>query len=448
MKIAKLLFMISVVLLLSVASAADSSRDAVKITKENATALAINYAKVNLKAAANVTAVEIELDPNTLMYRVTLTDNINQYILNVDSTSGAVSTVAVRPVEIKEVETPESTEGKEVKGTPEETKEKKEMKVEEEKGKNMRFAQSGGNFTGKFVSFNLSDGNITNYAFGGKTIFDSISLGFTPRVKAEGSVVKLTAGGEKTEVEIHDNPNGHMTIETEDKVNITFTLASGIGAKVNQSKVELTGVNASIISVGEEGTANFTLSGNNLKASLDQAKIMFKAVPLTAQTEKEKEFDDEVSDGIANRKIGAVVSIERSDSQDEVTFEDVNVIVNTVKNNTVSINVSSSLPEGKTVVLRINNDILGAVNPRDVRVQFDGADIQMADNYADVIDIKSDKPKYLIVIGAKDVEALVSIPKFSEHQITFTTTPKAPGFSALLGALALVFAARYLVRRK
>lgn len=461
MKIAKLLFLISVVLLLSVAYAAEMEKGTVKITQENATALAINYAKVNLKASNNVTLVNIELQSGQKIYRVTLTDNINEYILNVDSTTGAVSTVAVRPVEAKEVK-PEGTEEKtkevkeekaeekekEVKEEEAEKKKKEEREEEEREKKNMRFARTGDTFNGKFVSFQISDGNILNYTFGGELIFKSISLGFTPRIKAEGSEVELTAGEkeEKTEVKIHDNPNGLMTIETEGKLNLTFTLA--VGAEVKQSKVELTGVNASIRRVGEEGMVNFTLSGSTLKASLDHGKIMFKAVPLTAKTEKEKEFEDEIEEGIAHKKIGAVVSIEKSESHDEISLDDVKVVVNTVKNNTVSVNVSSSLTEGKTVVIRINNDILAAVNPRDVKVKFDDEDIQQADNYADVIDIKSDKPKYLIVIGAKDVEALVSIPKFSEHQITFTTTPKAPGFTALLGALALVFAARYLVRRK
>ncbi len=62
------------------------------------------------------------------------------------------------------------------------------------------------------------------------------------------------------------------------------------------------------------------------------------------------------------------------------------------------------------------------MNPKDVKILLDGVEIQQADNYADAINITDGKPKYLVVIGAKDVEALVSIPKFSEHQVTITTT--------------------------
>ncbi len=445
MKITKPLFLIAVVFLLSAAVAADNEKAPVaKITQENAKALAIDYAKTNLKAGGNVAVVEIRIESNGMLYRVKLEDAAKEYVLDVNSTSGAVSVIsqAEKPAETTEVkgEKPVKTEEK-----------KKEEVGKGEEEKKMQFAQAGNSYSGKYVSFTYSDGGILNYSLGGKTIFDSISIsGFTPvRIKAEGTEVKLTDKDERIELEIHDNPDAIIKITSEDAVDVNFSLAAGISATINQTEVDLTGINASVVGVGEEGTVRFALSGNVLVSSLDHAKIMFKATPLTARTEKEKEFDDKVLEGIDRGKIGAVVHIEKNDSHDEVSLDSVNVTVNTIQNNTVSLNVSSELSGGKTILITVSNKILRAVSTKDVHVTFDGAEIQQADNYADVMNQTGNRPKYLILVGVSDVEALVSIPKFSEHQITITAMPlKAPGFNAILAAFSLLFAVWYFVRRK
>ncbi len=462
MKIAKFLLLLSAVLLMSAAAIADNDKNvSVNITKENATSLAIDYAKTNLNASDNVSVIGIELDSNKKMYQVTLRDNSSEYTLYVDSTSGAVSAAGMTPGKSNEEVKPVNTE------------QKRQEDMSREGEKNMQFTQSGGNYNGKYVSFQYSGGSILKYTLSNTTIFDSIStVGSTlSQIKAEGSVVTLMdkQDGANIELEIHDNPDGLMKFTAENTANVSFTLSTGIRANVNQSAVDLTGVNASIVSVGEEGNVSFTLSANILSASLSHAKIMFKAVPVGARTEQEQELENRVVEGVTQGKIGAVVNIDKNNSHDEVSLDMVNASVTDVRDNTVSVNVSSELPQGKTILLRVNNSILKAASPGDIRVLFDGIEIQQADNYTDVMN-PTDKPKYLIVIGAKDVEALVSIPKFSEHQIIITTagaatatpttavstapttaapttTPRAPGFTAALGMVSII-AFAVLYRRK
>ncbi len=339
-------------------------------------------------------------------------------------------------------------------------KEEQQAKTEDR----MMFSQSGNNYSGKYVSFQYSNGSITDYTLGGKPVFESISVdGFNPgSINADGSEIRFA--DERIELELHDNPDGLIKISAEENTSVAFTLYAGIGASVIQDTARLTGITASIMKVGGERNVGFTLSGNILNATLDHAKIIFRATP--AQTDKEKELEDSVDKGVSEGKIGAVVHVDRADSSDVVTLSQVNVSVGNVESKTVSIDLSSDQPGSKTVMLSINNDILGAVNPADVKVLLDGNEIQQADNYSDIM--KEDKAKYLIVIGAKDVEALVSIPKFSEHQITVTTAanqitvattadqttamtatqttvpPRTPGFTLILAVLA--FAAWYFVR--
>jgi hypothetical protein len=81
----------------------------------------------------------------------------------------------------------------------------------------------------------------------------------------------------------------------------------------------------------------------------------------------------------------------------------------------------------------------GRSEPKRCQDLLDCIKIQQANIYADKINITDGKPKYLVVIGAKDVETLVSIPKFSEHQVTVTiitiAAVKTLGFTTVLGGL-------------
>lgn len=437
----RLIVLVSAVLLLSAIAMADrEDRAKPAISEENASKIAIAYAKSNLNASNSVAVKEIEL--NDGMYAVELTDGDREYELLVDSGTGAATA--------KKHETNEKEEEKQ--------KEEKEREDEHEE-KEMKFNRSGDSYAGKFVSFRYSDGSIKNYVLSNKSIFESVTISnFTPsKIKLEGSELKMEdeTDDREIELEIHDNPTGLMKIKSEDGTrSITFTLSSGIGASVNGSKVTLTGIDAAIISLGKKGGVSFSLSGNVLTATIgEEGSLMFRAVSAKAETEQEKEHEEQVRNGIADGKIGGMATISGKDSSDVVIFNRITMSVESVANNSVTLEVSSDLPEGKTVLITISKDILDVVGSRDIRILFDGAEIQQASNYQDVMDPTNDggKAEYLLLVGADEVQALVSVPKFSTHEITVSKVSSVvgtPGFAGIFGVLSMAAAVWMLARRK
>lgn len=69
----------------------------------------------------------------------------------------------------------------------------------------------------------------------------------------------------------------------------------------------------------------------------------------------------------------------------------------------------------------IENTVLPIPSIENILVLFDGKEIGMADNYADVLNPNDENvPEYLVLLGARSTQVLVSIPHFSTHTIEIT----------------------------
>ena len=91
------------------------------------------------------------------------------------------------------------------------------------------------------------------------------------------------------------------------------------------------------------------------------------------------------------------------------------------ENNRFTVMVSSSLPQGKTIVINIEKAILPVTKPEELIVMVDGKRIGLADDLSDVLEPSDENvPEYLVLIGNKGVQILVSIPSFSTRTIMIT----------------------------
>ncbi len=321
-----------------------------------------------------------------------------------------------------------------------------------------RFTQIENNFTGKHVSFQFTNDSILNFSLDGKLIFKSIRLGFSStKVTILGSELRIFDANNM--VIIHDTTSGIITESSSEKIESIFEVTSGINTKVTGKRVDLSEIHASILSSNPESNEVVpSVSGNIIHVTINNGRSTFIAKSINDQ------FEDRVVEGIAENKIGNIVHIEAEDSQDITTFG-VDTTINKVVQNTVSINVSSEITEGRIMALRVSKDVLTNLN---LRILVDGDEIKPAIDIDDLF--KINKLAYLIVIG-QDVEVLVSIPKFSEHQIIVTSaaptttviatgtitatavptpapTPsptKAPGFTS--GLILAVMAVLYLLTK-
>jgi hypothetical protein len=131
----------------------------------------------------------------------------------------------------------------------------------------------------------------------------------------------------------------------------------------------------------------------------------------------------EVEKSIASGIIGGEINIERNDSnkfEQRITIYDgVEIRPAEIAQGNISLIVSGNENGGgKTIAITVDPSLFE--NAKDIIVKYDGEIISMADNITDVLNPNDDglHAEYLLTLGANATEILISIPHFSEHEIT------------------------------
>lgn len=139
---------------------------------------------------------------------------------------------------------------------------------------------------------------------------------------------------------------------------------------------------------------------------------------------------------VCTHEIGATVvaesvfSLEKNETQfesvDEVFSSRLDLVTN-VEAGKVVVNITSDVSEGTVIAINADNITLPISDVKQILVLFDGKEIGPADDYADILNPHNeDVPEYLVMIGAWDVQVLVSIPNFSTHTIIVTRRTAPP----------------------
>jgi len=134
-----------------------------------------------------------------------------------------------------------------------------------------------------------------------------------------------------------------------------------------------------------------------------------------------------LEEAVTTGKLGATINIEVKAELPEIKnvvySPDLNITTE-IKENEVEVRVSSEVTTGKTIMINIDNEILPISRLVEILVLYDGEEIALADDYSDVLNPEDENvPEYLILLGAKGIQVLVSIPSFSLHTIAITTSP-------------------------
>lgn len=141
-------------------------------------------------------------------------------------------------------------------------------------------------------------------------------------------------------------------------------------------------------------------------------------------------------------------------------YDSVNITKLDAKNGEVSFTVSGNESRtGKTVVINVNSSMFNS--DKNIAVKYDGENIKMADDINDVLNPNDDgsNPEYFVSVGANGTQISVSIPHFSEHEITIYSLAEnvveALGgvtamiiYIAICMVAAVVFVSSIYVRRK
>ena len=139
---------------------------------------------------------------------------------------------------------------------------------------------------------------------------------------------------------------------------------------------------------------------------------------------------DEINKAIRDQQVGGELSIIKSTDltafeKQIFIYDSVMISPTDVTNTKVSLLVSGDEKNaGRTIVINLDKNVIDL--SKDLELKYDNEPLVMAADLADVLDPNNDglHAEYLITKGANGFQILVSIPHFSEHQITISSLEK------------------------
>ena len=249
--------------------------------------------------------------------------------------------------------------------------------------------------------------------------------------------------------------------------DITYP-AKNVKVQIYPSKTDTTGKNIIL----EAGPSTSTDENGEYKISnVETGTYMIKAGRNPYLSEKFIEVNEnegtetnfiidisetrfELEKSIESGIIGGEINIERSDSskfEQKITiYEGVEIKPTEITKDRISLIVSGDEYGGsKTIAITVDPSLFE--NVKDIVVKYDGEAISMADNITDVLNPNDDgsHAEYLLTSGANATEILISIPHFSEHEITVYSVAGAVvetlgGVNAVLTYIAICVIAAVL----
>lgn len=302
--------------------------------------------------------------------------------------------------------------------------------------------------TGRYVSFGIEDGNVTDYNFVPEaegifsSICSSISLFDNDNIRMEGAV--FHAEIEELHFMSHNNPTSmvHITFSGIGWTNITFTLYEGLNfGDVLDEEIPITGLGSEAwISFG---TAQYDVEGNVLNINMTNGIVVsFCRDPYQTRSSFQESLMRAVSSGGIDSELQ--VMTKNNGSLESQLFPYQGKVEMQVKGSEsgkmVRIEVNSQEKEGKTLTFKVQGQVLGDVDIGKVRIEFDGEKAEMVGSVNEVLYGNTTKCQYYLI---KDEEgcyqAMVYVPSFSSHEITFITEDDTTDTPFLSFGLLILF---------
>ena len=164
--------------------------------------------------------------------------------------------------------------------------------------------------------------------------------------------------------------------------------------------------------------------------------LTIDVTPTRMQIEKALEVDD----------VAGEVIIELKDydyETDIILYEDISITNTELSEEKISLVVDGNqIKTSKIIVMTLDSSLIDI--SESVVVTYDGNQIYLADDLQDAVDPNNDglQPECLIIQGASSIQIIISIPHFSQHEITIqkvvqsVTDIKAPFFYILACLIA------------
>ncbi|MEM2481455.1 MAG: Ig-like domain-containing protein, partial [Candidatus Hadarchaeales archaeon] len=230
----------------------------------------------------------------------------------------------------------------------------------------------------------------------------------------------------------------------------TVTNAKGEASAVYTApQVEVsTSVEVSVVFPGDNSYAASSASSSGLVLA-PETEVRLKRLENSAETigvPMAKENLYLLANALAEGRLGASIDVKLEEGvpAGRVSFAERNVRVRVRRVEVGEIEVGVDSDRGRTIVVNVAEGILSRVP----KVLVDNVEIGPADNYQDVLDPANDGEncEYLILLGGRGMQILISIPRFSTRTITIRGPIAAkPSIAPLLIAVVIVVVAVILL---
>jgi len=156
----------------------------------------------------------------------------------------------------------------------------------------------------------------------------------------------------------------------------------------------------------------------------------------------------QIDNAIVNGDVGCRIVInENNGSYVHIYNDNLTIKATNITDNKISLKISNDTnTTGKTIEIQVNRELF--YDSENLIIEYDGEEIRMADDLDDVLNPNDDgsHPEYWIVYDANGTHILVSIPHFSEHEITvYSLAPVASISSVKAASDILIIMAAYIV---
>ncbi|MFZ3166556.1 MAG: hypothetical protein WA130_02995 [Candidatus Methanoperedens sp.] len=329
----------------------------------------------------------------------------------------------------------------------------------------MGFMHSGGNSYGNYVTFSVDNntGVVMDYGISGITVFDSIKISnFNFKDSATlGALTRIINKDGSVIMQLHDNPAAVINIQTKAATTITFDLADGVKASKEDNVVKIEAGNLTAF-IASTNATSVDITGGEVRIDLSRGNAIFRAVPVNMPIDG---MNQKFMGEMMRNRAGAEVSIGLSDKYSIVNYsENMNVMIKSMDRNRMTMNINSTDPSGKFIMMNLDNSSLMWNQRQKVNFYLDNKPMRQVMT-ADDLYTARESSFWLTMYGGNRMEAMMYIANFSEHVVdiaveeeatptptgaseakTPASTPATPGFEIIFGLIGTGLA--YQLKRK
>jgi len=316
----------------------------------------------------------------------------------------------------------------------------------------MFFMHQGSFAYGNFTTFNFNEsGVIENFAADGDPIFDSVTVSDFDYLDEKITGATAFYQGVDSQIFLQDSPAGILQVRAFANKTVTFDLADGVRASLDQRTANLS-ENPAPIKITKNNFEGYlvvfmnpfsadpeeTLSGLDAwlsgdKITVNLAKnnvIMFRANSMPdAFMQNQRKLSPEhahmhqvLAREIVTGKVG-VEAVFRGKQVSVVNYAPVNLQVRERDRNRIVLGIASEAPEARVITVNLDNETLDLSRPERLRFRYDGAVIEKTGSI-DELFVDGGIPLYYLLEENGTATMAIYIPRFSEHEIIIDLVPE------------------------